>query len=241
MENRKVVSRQEWTRARKALLAKEKELTHQRDALTAERHKLPWVKVEKEYVFDTPQGKKTLAQLFDGRSQLIVQHFMFAPDWDAGCVGCSFGADHIDGANQHLRHHDVTYVAVARAPLAKLAAYWRRMGWRFNFASSHGSDFNYDFHVSFKKADMDKGKVEYNYEMIDPGIEDLPGGSVFYRDAKGDVFHTYSAYGRGGEEVLGAYMILDIMPKGRDESSAMDWVRRHDEYEGSPAARTSAA
>ncbi len=241
MENRKVVSRQEWTRARKALLAKEKELTHQRDALTAERHKLPWVKVEKEYVFDTPQGKKTLAQLFDGRSQLIVQHFMFAPDWDAGCVGCSFGADHIDGANQHLRHHDVTYVAVARAPLAKLAAYWRRMGWRFNFASSHGSDFNYDFHVSFKKADMDKGKVEYNYEMIDPGIEDLPGGSVFYKDAKGDVFHTYSAYGRGGEEVLGAYMILDIMPKGRDESSAMDWVRRHDEYEGSPAARTSAA
>lgn len=241
MENRKVVSRQEWTRARKALLAKEKELTHQRDALTAERHKLPWVKVEKEYVFDTPQGKKTLAQLFDGRSQLIVQHFMFAPDWDAGCVGCSFGADHIDGANQHLRHHDVTYVAVARAPLAKLEAYWRRMGWRFNFASSHGSDFNYDFHVSFKKADMDKGKVEYNYEMIDPGIEDLPGGSVFYRDAKGDVFHTYSAYGRGGEEVLGAYMILDIMPKGRDESSAMDWVRRHDEYEGSPAARTSAA
>lgn len=240
MENRKVVSRQEWTRARKALLAKEKELTHQRDALTAERHKLPWVKVEKEYVFDTPQGKKTLAQLFDGRSQLIVQHFMFAPDWDAGCVGCSFGADHIDGANQHLRHHDVTYVAVARAPLAKLEAYWRRMGWRFNFASSHGSDFNYDFHVSFKKADMDKGKVEYNYEMIDPGIEDLPGGSVFYRDAKGDVFHTYSAYGRGGEEVLGAYMILDIMPKGRDESSAMDWVRRHDEYEGSPAARTSA-
>ncbi len=241
MENRKVVSRQEWTRARKALLAKEKELTHQRDALTAERHKLPWVKVEKEYVFDTPQGKKTLAQLFDGRSQLIVQHFMFAPDWDAGCVGCSFGADHIDGANQHLRHHDGTYVAVARAPLAKLEAYWRRMGWRFNFASSHGSDFNYDFHVSFKKADMDKGKVEYNYEMIDPGIEDLPGGSVFYRDAKGDVFHTYSAYGRGGEEVLGAYMILDIMPKGRDESSAMDWVRRHDEYEGSPAARTSAA
>lgn len=241
MENRKVVSRQEWTRARKALLAKEKELTHQRDALTAERHKLPWVKVEKEYVFDTPQGKKTLAQLFDGRSQLIVQHFMFAPDWDAGCVGCSFGADHIDGANQHLRHHDVTYVAVARAPLAKLEAYWRRMGWRFNFASSHGSDFNYDFHVSFKKADMDKGKVEYNYEMIDPGIEDLPGGSVFYKDAKGDVFHTYSAYGRGGEEVLGAYMILDIMPKGRDESSAMDWVRRHDEYEGSPAARTSAA
>lgn len=241
MENRKVVSRQEWTRARKALLAKEKELTHQRDALTAERHKLPWVKVEKEYAFDTPQGKKTLAQLFDGRSQLIVQHFMFAPDWDAGCVGCSFGADHIDGANQHLRHHDVTYVAVARAPLAKLEAYWRRMGWRFNFASSHGSDFNYDFHVSFKKADMDKGKVEYNYEMIDPGIEDLPGGSVFYKDAKGDVFHTYSAYGRGGEEVLGAYMILDIMPKGRDESSAMDWVRRHDEYEGSPAARTSAA
>lgn len=241
MEPQKIVSRQEWTKARKALLAKEKELTHLRDALNAERRKLPWVKVEKEYVFDTPQGKKTLAQLFDGRSQLIIQHFMFAPDWDAGCVGCSFTADHVDGANQHLRHHDVTYVAVARAPLAKLKAYWKRMGWRFKFASSYGNDFNYDFHVSFKKADTDKGKVEYNYEMIDPGIEDLPGGSAFYKDANGDVFHTYSSYGRGGEEVLGAYMLLDLTPLGRNESSAMDWVRRHDEYEDARAARTSAA
>jgi len=235
MEKHRIVSREEWTEARKALLAKEKELTRQRDKLSAERRELPWVKVEKSYVFDTVTGKKTLADLFDGRSQLIVQHFMFGPDWDEGCVGCSFGADHADAAYQHLKHHDVTYVAVARAPLAKLEAYRKRMGWHFNFASSLGSDFNYDFHVSFKKEDLAKGKVYYNFQMTDASMEELPGSSVFYKDEEGNIYHTYSDYGRGGEEVLGAYMLLDVTPKGRNENgpyrNLMDWVRRHDEYE----------
>jgi predicted dithiol-disulfide oxidoreductase (DUF899 family) len=235
----KIVSSDEWVVARKALLAKEKELTHARDALNAARRELPWVKVEKEYVFDTPQGKKTLADLFEGRSQLIVQHFMFGPDWEQGCVGCSFGADHVDAAYQHLRHHDVTYVAVGRAPIEKLEAYRKRMGWRFNFASSHGSDFNYDFHVSFTKDELATGKVYYNYEMTSEGYDELPGASVFYKDENGDLYHTYSSFGRGGEEVLGAYMLLDIAPKGRNESGPMDWVHRHDEYEeaSKPASR----
>ncbi len=232
MKPHKIVSQDEWTNARKALLEKEKALTHARDKLSAERRELPWVKVEKDYVFDTPQGKKTLADLFEGRSQLIVQHFMFSPDWEQGCVGCSFAADHVDAAYQHLKHHDVTYIAVARAPLAKLEAYRKQMGWRFKMVSSFGSDFNYDFHVSFTKDELAKGKVYYNFEMTDaPTIEDLPGGSVFYRDADGTIYHTYSDYGRGGEEVLSAYMLLDTTPKGRDESGPMDWVKRHDEYE----------
>lgn len=242
MQNNRVVSRDEWLAARKQLLAKEKELTRLRDELSVERRALPWVKVEKAYLFDTPEGKKTLADLFEGRSQLIVQHFMFAPDWGEGCVGCSFGADHVDAAYMHLKHHDVTYVAVARAPLAKLDAYWKRMGWRFSFASSYGSDFNYDFHVSFTKDDLAKGKIYYNYEPTDPFMEDLPGASVFYKDENGEVYHTYSSYARGGEEVLGAYMLLDITPKGRNETgpnrNLTDWVRRHDEYEDaeSPAS-----
>jgi predicted dithiol-disulfide oxidoreductase (DUF899 family) len=192
------------------------------------------VKVEKEYVFDTPEGKKTLAELFDGRSQLIVQHFMFGPDWEAGCVGCSFGADHADAAYMHLKHHDVTFVAIARAPLAKLEAYRKRMGWRFKFVSSYGSDFNYDFNVSFSKDDLANGKVYYSYEMTETSMEELPGSSVFYKDEKGDIYHTYSNYARGGEVVLGAYMLLDMTPKGRNETgphyNLMDWVRRHDEY-----------
>jgi predicted dithiol-disulfide oxidoreductase (DUF899 family) len=239
MEQHRIVSREEWTAARTALLAKEKELTRQRDKLSAERRELPWVKVEKAYVFDTVDGKKTLAELFDGRSQLMVQHFMFAPDWNEGCVGCSFGADHADAAYQHLKHHDVTYVAVARAPFAKLEAYRKRMGWRFSFASSLGSDFNYDFHVSFMTEDLSKGKVYYNFQMTDVLMEELPGGSVFYKDADDNVYHTYSDYGRGGEEVLSAYMLLDVTPKGRNENgpyrNLMDWVRRHDEYEAATA------
>lgn len=241
MEPHKIVSQEKWTAARKKLLAKEKELTRARDKLSAERRKLPWVKVEKDYVFDTPEGKKTLADLFEGRSQLIVQHFMFGPDWDEGCPGCSFEADHVDAAYMHLQHHDVTYVAVARAPLAKLEAYRKRMGWRFKLVSSDGSDFNYDYHVSFTKDDLAKGKVYYNYATTDSEMEDLPGGSVFYKDAAGDIYHTYSSYGRGGEEVLGAYMLLDVTPKGRNESGPMDWVRRHDEYEDERAGRSSAA
>jgi predicted dithiol-disulfide oxidoreductase (DUF899 family) len=240
-----IVSREEWIAARKQLLKKEKELTKLRDKLSAERRELPWVKVEKEYVFDTTEGKKTLAELFDGRSQLIIQHFMFGPDWEAGCVGCSFGADHVDAAYMHLKHHDVTYVAIARAPLATLEAYRKRMGWRFPFVSSYGSDFNYDFNVSFTKDDLAKGKVYYNYEMTEASIDELPGASVFYKDEKGDVYHTYSSYARGGEEVLGAYMLLDMTPKGRNETgpnyNLMDWVRRHDEYEGDNEQRSSAA
>jgi predicted dithiol-disulfide oxidoreductase (DUF899 family) len=238
MDQHKVVSREEWTRAREALLAREKELTRLRDQISAERRALPWVKVEKTYVFDTAEGRKTLADLFGGRSQLIVQHFMFAPDWEAGCVGCSFGADHADAAYRHLRHHDVAYVAVARAPLEKLLAYKKRMGWSFDFASSAGSDFNYDFNVSFRKEDLAKGKVSYNYAMIETRMEDLPGDSVFYKNEAGDVFHTYSQFGRGGEEVIGAYMLLDTTPKGRNETvngNLMDWVKRHDEYEAAPA------
>ena len=238
MEQHRIVSREEWTAARTALLAKEKELTRQRDKLSAERRELPWVKVEKAYVFDTVDGKKTLAELFDGRSQLMVQHFMFAPGWNEGCVGCSFGADHADAAYQHLKHHDVTYVAVARAPFAKLEAYRKRMGWRFSFASSLGSDFNYDFHVSFTPEQIAKGKVDYNYSLTE-GEEELPGLSVFARNAAGEVFHTYSSFGRGAEELITTYMVLDLTPKGRNENgphhNLMDWVKRHDEYEGAPA------
>jgi predicted dithiol-disulfide oxidoreductase (DUF899 family) len=230
----KLVSRDEWLAARKELLKQEKELTRQRDALSAKRRELPWVRVEKEYVFDTPKGKQTLANLFDGRSQLVVNHFMLGPGWKEGCVGCSFGADHIEGALVHLEHHDVTVVVVSRAPLHEIEAYKKRMGWRFNWMSSYDSDFNYDYHVSFTKEDVTKGRVYYNFEMTEALIEELPGLSVFYKDAAGDIFHTYSSYARGAEELLGTYMVLDLTPKGRNETgpnhNLMDWVRRHDEY-----------
>jgi predicted dithiol-disulfide oxidoreductase (DUF899 family) len=230
----KLASRDEWLTARKELLKQEKELTRQRDALSAKRRELPWVRVEKEYVFDTPKGKQTLADLFDGRSQLVVNHFMLGPGWKEGCVGCSFGADHIEGALVHLEHHDVTVVVVSRAPLHEIEAYKKRMGWRFNWVSSYDSDFNYDYHVSFTKEDVTKGRVYYNFEMTEALIEELPGLSVFYKDAAGDIFHTYSSYARGAEELLGTYMVLDLTPKGRNETgpnhNLMDWVRRHDEY-----------
>jgi predicted dithiol-disulfide oxidoreductase (DUF899 family) len=241
MERPRIVSREEWIVERKALLAKEKELTHLRDRISAERRELPWVKVTKNYVFDTMEGKKTLSELFEGRSQLIVGHFMFSPDWNAGCVGCSFGNDHVDAAYQHLQHHDVTYVAVGRAPLAKLEAYRQRMGWRFNFVSSFGSDFNYDFNVSFTKDDLADGKVTYNYTETETKMEDLPGSSVFIKGENGDIFHTYSQFGRGGEEVLAAYMLLDLTPKGRNEAHAMQWVRRHDEYDNEAIRKVYAA
>jgi predicted dithiol-disulfide oxidoreductase (DUF899 family) len=231
----RIVSRQEWLEARKALLANEKELTRLRDRISAQRRALPWVRVEKEYVFDTPEGRKTLAQLFDGRSQLIIKHFMLGPDWEQGCVGCSFHADHIDGANFHLPHHDVMLVAVSRAPLARIEAYKRRMGWKFPWVSSHGSDFNFDYHVSFTPEAIAKREAYYNYETCDVGIDELSGLSVFYKDAGGDVFHTYSSYGRGNEEVIGAYIYLDLTPNGRNENgpnhNLTDWVKRHDEYE----------
>jgi predicted dithiol-disulfide oxidoreductase (DUF899 family) len=235
----RIVSQQEWTDARKALLAREKELTKLTDEINSERQKLPWVKVDKNYVFDTPAGKKTLGDLFDGRSQLVVYHFMLGPGWAAGCVGCSFFADHVDGPNIHLSHHDVSFVAVSRAPLSEIDAYKKRMGWRFNWVSSSASDFNYDYHVSFRKEDLAKGKVYYNFEMTDGSMEDLHGTSVFFKDDSGAIYHTYSSYGRGDERSLGTYMFLDVTPKGRNETgpnfNLTDWVRRHDEYDQSPA------
>jgi predicted dithiol-disulfide oxidoreductase (DUF899 family) len=198
--------------------------------LNAERQALPWTRVEKDYVFDTPQGKKTLAELFDGRSQIVVVHFMLGPDWEAGCVGCSFGADHIDGANQHLKHHDVTLVAVSRAPLPKIAAYKKRMGWKFDWVSSFGSDFNYDFGVSFHKQDIQSGGAIYNYAPMTFEMDEMPGVSVFYRGDDGSIYRTFSQYARGDEERLTTYFFLDRTPKGRNEKSAMDWVKRHDEY-----------
>ena len=234
----KIVSRDEWTAARKALLAEEKAFTHQRDALNAKRQAMPWVKVEKSYVFDTTAGKKTLAVLFGGRSQLVVNHFMLGPGWKQGCIGCSFGADHIDGGLVHLEHHDVSVVTFSRAPLPEILAYKKRMGWKFDWVSSHGSDFNYDFHVSFTPEQLAKGKVEYNYALID-GEEELPGISVFAKNAAGEVFHTYSSYGRSAEELITTYMVLDLTPKGRNENgphhNLMDWVKRHDEYETAKA------
>lgn len=233
-----VVSREEWLEARRALLLREKEATHLRDKVNAERTALPWVKVDKDYTFDTPQGPKSLADLFDGRSQLMVYHFMFGPEWEAGCPGCSFLADHLDGTLPHLNHHDVTLVAVARAPLAKIEAYKQRMGWKFPWVSSFGSDFNFDYHVSFTPEDLAKDKVFYNFSPTAPSDanDELPGLSAFYRNEKGEVFHTYSSYARGAEEILGTLMILDHAPKGRNEDSTMDFVKRHDEYEESPQA-----
>src|SRR5437588_12189142 len=189
MMHHRIVSREEWLAARKAHLAKEKELTRLRDQLSAERRDLPWVKVEKPYVFDGPQGKETLADLFDGRSQLIIKHFMLGPGWKEGCVGCSFEVDHIDGALVHLEHHDVSYVVVSRAPLPEIEAFKNRMGWRFKWVSSYRSDFNYDFHVSFKDDEIGKGEAYYNYKTRKVGIDELSGRSVFYKDANGEIFH----------------------------------------------------
>ena len=233
-ESHKIVSREEWLTARTALLAKEKAFTKARDALSAERRELPWVKVEKDYIFDTANGKKTLSDLFDGRSQLIIKHFMFGPDWKEGCVGCSFEMDHVQAALQHIEHHDVTVVAVARAPLPKIEAFKKRMGWHFKWVSSAGSDFNFDYHVSFTPEEMASGEVTYNYRKDKALVDERPGLSVFVKNAAGPIFHTYSAFGRGGEEVLGAYMLLDLTPKGRNETgpnfNLIDWVRHHDRY-----------
>ena len=240
------MSRDEWVAARKQLLVREKQLTHLRDEISAERRALPWVKVEKRYTFTAPDGKKTLADLFAGRSQLVIYHFMLGPGWKDGCIGCSFFSDHINGALVHLEHHDVSLIVVSRAPIDEIEAYRRRMGWDFKWASSNGSNFNHDYHVSFSKDELAKGKVYYNYTMIDPGIDELSGMSVFYKDEDGDIFHTYSSYARGSEDLLTTYMVLDRTPKGRDETgphhNLMDWVRRHDEYddvEGAPRCHAS--
>jgi len=235
----KVVSREEWLEARKAHLAREKEFTRERDELSRQRRELPWVRIEKPYVFDGPDGKESLADLFGKKSELITYHFMFAPDWEEGCPYCSFLVDHIDGALPHLAQRDVTLLAVSRAPLPKIEAFKKRMGWRFKWVSSYGSDFNYDFHVSFTKDEMATGKVYYNYDTIDfqsvGGTSELFGISVFYKDKTGDIYHTYSTYGRGGDMLLGTYHWIDLTPKGRNETgprhNLTDWVTYHDRYE----------
>ena len=227
-----VVSESEWLVARKDLLRREKELTRLRDQVSEHRRQLPWVKVEKEYVFAGPEGKKTLADLFDGRSQLIVYHFMLGPGWEEGCKSCSYLADHFDGANIHLPHRDVTFIAISRAPLAEIQAYQKRMGWGFKWVSSNANDFNFDYHISFTPEEEKKNEVYYNYEKQEYISDELPGLSVFYRDPDGTVYHTYSTYARGLDSLVGTYQFLDLVPKGRDENpeSSMDWVRRHDEY-----------
>jgi predicted dithiol-disulfide oxidoreductase (DUF899 family) len=231
----KVVSRAEWLSARKQLLAGEKLLTHQRDEIDRQRRELPWVKVEKDYLFDGPGGRESLADLFAGRSQLIVSHFMFGPGWKEGCVGCSFRSDHIEGARTHLEHHDVSLVTISRAPLPEIQAFKERMGWRFKWLSSYSSDFNYDYGVSFTKEEVASGKVNYNYQLRDFVVEELSGISVFHKNAEDEIFHTYSTYARGDEMLATTYMYLDLTPKGRNENgphfSLGDWVRHHDRYD----------
>ena len=232
MNRSKIVSRDEWLVARKDLLTREKELTRLRDEVSQHRRELPWVKLDKEYAFNGPDGRETLADLFDGRSQLIVYHFMLGVGWEEGCKSCSYLADHFDGANWHLPHRDVTFVVVSRAPLSEIEPFKKRMGWRFKWVSSHGSDFNFDYHVSATEAEQAKGEVYYNYGRQELMSDELPGLSVFYKDENGDVFHTYSTYARGLDGLVGTYNFLDLVPKGRDENpdATMDWVRRHDEY-----------
>jgi predicted dithiol-disulfide oxidoreductase (DUF899 family) len=239
IDNHRVVSREEWLEARKNLLAKEKQLTHERDAVAAERRQLPWVKVEKNYVFDSPTGKKLLADLFNGKSQLIVYHFMFGPDWQEGCPSCSFNMDHTDGALVHLEQRDVSFTAISRAPIAKIEAFKKRMGWKFSWVSSNERDFNYDYQVSFTPEQIASGKVEYNYEMTQFPSAEAPGISVFYKDKDGNIFHTYSTYARGSENTINTYNYLDFAPKGRDEDNlpfSMIWVRHHDRYESGKLA-----
>ncbi len=229
-----VVSPQEWIASRKELLRKEKEFTKLRDELSQRRRELPWEKIEKQYTFDGPNGKETLADLFDGRSQLIVYHFMFGPDWEEGCPSCSLLADHVGGSLLHLANRDVTWVAVSRAPIAKIEAFKKRMGWPFHWVSSFQNDFNGDFHVSFTKEEMAKGKVYYNYALTEFPSDEAPGASVFFKNDAGEIFHTYSAFQRGLDILLNTYNYLDMVPKGRDEeglSFTMAWVRHHDRYE----------
>jgi predicted dithiol-disulfide oxidoreductase (DUF899 family) len=229
-----IVSREEWLEARTALLAQEKALTKLRDQLSAEQRALPWVRVEKNYVFDGPSGKVTLAELFNGRSQLFIKHFMMGPGQKQQCVGCSFEVDHVEGILAHLENHDVSYVAVARAPIEEIDAVRQRMNWRFPWVSSYNNDFNYDFHVSFTPEAMAAGTAFYNFQRTNPYLEDLSGRSVFYKNGGGQIFHTYSTFGRGGEPFLGTYAFLDVTPKGRNENgpfhSLPDWVRPRNMY-----------
>lgn len=240
--HRPIVSEQEWLSARRELLAKEKELTRHQDRITAARREMPWLKVEKPYSFDTPEGKVTLAELFEGRSQLIVKHFMLSPGRDI-CVGCSFEMDHIEGALLHLPHRDVTFVAISRASVEQIEAAQRRMGWTARWVSSLHSDFNYDFHASFKPEEVARGQVFYNYEVKPIPIEDLSGFSVFYKDEADNIYLTYASFGRGQENIMTTYVMLDMTPKGRDETPGTNltsWVRPHDSYssEGQTSSKT---
>jgi len=234
MAEHTIVGSAEWLVARQELLRKEKAFTKARDELSAARRALPWERVAKDYAFETPRGRASLSDLFDGRGQLIVYHFMLGPDWEEGCKSCSFWVDNFNGIDVHLRHRDVTLLAVSQAPLAKIEAYRRRMGWSIAWASSFGSDFNFDYQVSFRPEDVAAGKAVYNYAPTKTTMSELPGISVFFRDEAGTVFHTYSCYARGLDMLNGAYHYLDLVPKGRDEAglpSTMSWLRRHDQYE----------
>jgi predicted dithiol-disulfide oxidoreductase (DUF899 family) len=234
IRNHPVVSHEQWLSARTAFLSKEKEFTQQRDELNRQRRQLPWEKVDKPYVFDGPEGKVTLAELFGKRSQLLVYHFMFTPEWDEGCPHCSFWADHFDGMGVHLNHRDASFVAISRAPLAKIEAYKKRMGWKFKWVSAFQNDFNFDFYVSFTPEEVQNGTAFYNYTRMNPNDMDREGTSVFFKNEAGEVFHTYSSFARGIDMLNGTYNYLDLAPKGRDEDSlewTQAWVRRHDRYE----------
>ena len=237
MQANKTVSREEWVEARRALLAKEKAHLRAHDEIARLRREMPWVAVDKTYVFEGPDGKETLSDLFAGRSQLIVKHFMLGPGWQEGCVGCSFGADQMQGSLIHLINHDVMYVAISRAPYDQIAPFHKRMGWPFKWVSSHGNDFNFDYNVSFTEADRARGKVVYNYQEQPFVSDEMPGLSVFAKDDAGRIFHTYSVFARGTEDVGGVYGFLDITPKGRNEppgGNLTAWVRHHDKYEQNP-------
>lgn len=239
-----VVTRQRWLAEREALLSQEKELTQLRDRIAAQRQALPWVRVEQDYLFDTTEGPRRLSQLFEGRHQLLVQHFMLGPGWEAGCPSCSFMADHMGGMQLHLAARDVTVMAVSRAPLAEIERFRQRMGWRFRWVSAHGNRFNQDYAVSFSPEQVASKSVVYNYGHTEFGGEEAPGISLFYRGDAGEVFHTYSTYGRGVEAMMGTYNLLDLAPLGRNERDVpykMEWVRHHDRYEApQPAPRAAA-
>ena len=228
-----VATREEWLAARKELLAEEKAFMRQRDTLSAKRRQLPWVKVEKNYTFQGPNGECSLADLFGDKSQLIVQHFMFGEDWEEGCPSCSFWADGFNGMTIHMAHRDAAFVAISNAPYPKLEAYKKRMGWTFNWVSSHGSSFNFDYRVSYTKEQLGSGSADYNFGKSFAS-EEAPGTSIFAKDAAGNVYHTYSCYARGLDNMNAAYQYIDLLPKGRDEDElpfSMAWVRRHDQYD----------
>src|SRR5580693_4282242 len=234
MNRKKIVSREEWLGARKRLLEKETAHVREGERLAAERRGLPWLKIEKSYTFETEQGRKSLADLFNGRGQLVVHHLMYGPEWNAACPSCSFQAEHIDEPTQHLPHHNVTIVAVSRAPLPKILAYKKRMGWHFEWVSSFGSDFNYDFHVSLTEEQIDQRRTDYNSGTITTDgcyiSEELPGLSVIMKDEGGQLLLTYSTYARGLDMLLGTHHSLDLTPEGRNEAGYSGWPRRHDEY-----------